>query len=522
MGEKIKVHEKALAHLSRGLYRSPASALRELISNAWDANATEVRVNTNYPNFYQVSVQDNGDGFTEDQFRNLMSGGIGNSEKRSEGPKLRHGREIIGRYGIGMLGIANFCGSFIIVSKTASGDAFKARVHLYDLAPERMDDDDPELVHEDIIQLDGEDKQLRVVNVGEFEILEIDPQDVEYGTQIVADDLHPTFTLGFQEAVSHEKFKPVPRKWEDGVKDVLSKEKTLQVIGDYWRFIWELACSCPVEYFSEEAVPDGLIADINKKLRSYNFAVFVDSRKIFKPVFLEGNADGYTSARVGPVREKVYGRNLRYEGYIVVQEGRQLQPDELRGILIRVKNIAVGFYDPSMLDYRRNEGPRSRWLTGEINVLEGMESALNVDRESFNRFHPQYRALQAHVHDLLSEEIFRIVYQKLERRSARKEKARGGRRDESLRNIVSASEKRSVVLKEVQLESKAPPVASVVTSGETIEIDLPDEDQIPTSKRMRKLAQAIIAIFEVAIQEKSQEAKRLKFSSLLTELLRKW
>ena|ERR1035437_2229971 len=59
---KIKVHERALAHLSRGLYRSPASALRELVSNAWDANATEVSIDTNYPHFFQLSVQDNGDG----------------------------------------------------------------------------------------------------------------------------------------------------------------------------------------------------------------------------------------------------------------------------------------------------------------------------------------------------------------------------------------------------------------------------------------------------------------------------
>jgi len=62
---KIKVHEKALAHLSRGLYRSPASALRELVSNAWDASATTVRVDTGAPNFTQLSVQDNGKGFTE-------------------------------------------------------------------------------------------------------------------------------------------------------------------------------------------------------------------------------------------------------------------------------------------------------------------------------------------------------------------------------------------------------------------------------------------------------------------------
>ena len=77
---KIKVHEKALAHLSRGLYRSPASALRELVSNAWDANATEVRIDTGVPTFSQVSVRDNGDGFTEEDFVRLMEGGIGNSD----------------------------------------------------------------------------------------------------------------------------------------------------------------------------------------------------------------------------------------------------------------------------------------------------------------------------------------------------------------------------------------------------------------------------------------------------------
>ena len=62
--------------------------------------------------------------------------------------------------------------------------------------------------------------------------------------------------------------------------------------------------------------------------------------------------------------------------------------------------MAVGYYDTSMLDYRINEGPRSRWLTGEIYVSEGLEDALNIDRDSFNKFHPQYRALQSYVHDM--------------------------------------------------------------------------------------------------------------------------
>src|SRR5690242_8824588 len=103
---KITLHEKALAHLSRGLYRSPASALRELVSNAWDANATEVHIDTSAPRFTRIAIRDDGDGFTEEEFARHMAGGIGNSEKRQSGVPLRCGRPTIGRLGIGMLGIA--------------------------------------------------------------------------------------------------------------------------------------------------------------------------------------------------------------------------------------------------------------------------------------------------------------------------------------------------------------------------------------------------------------------------------
>jgi HSP90 family molecular chaperone len=124
---KIKVHEKALAHLSRGLYRSPASALRELVSNAWDADATTVTINTNYPNFYQLSIEDDGTGFSKSDFEQLMQGGIGNSQKRPE-LKLINDRPVIGRFGIGMLGIAQICGAFVVTSKPKDGsEGFRAR-----------------------------------------------------------------------------------------------------------------------------------------------------------------------------------------------------------------------------------------------------------------------------------------------------------------------------------------------------------------------------------------------------------
>lgn len=139
----IRVHEKALAHLSCGLYRSPASWLRELVSNAWDANATRVLISTNYPQFTQIAVQDNGRGFTKSDFERLMEGGIGNSEKRSVHENLIHNRPVIGRLGIGLLGIAQICGSFAVSSAREGGEPFRARVQLYDLIRERLDVNDP-------------------------------------------------------------------------------------------------------------------------------------------------------------------------------------------------------------------------------------------------------------------------------------------------------------------------------------------------------------------------------------------
>uniref|UniRef100_UPI00147A9275 ATP-binding protein n=1 Tax=Escherichia coli TaxID=562 RepID=UPI00147A9275 len=89
---------------------------------AWDANATLVTIDTNYPNFFQLVVQDNGDGFAREEFERLMEGGIGNSEKRVDERQLKFGRPIIGRLGIGMLGIAQICGSFVVMSRPRQGE----------------------------------------------------------------------------------------------------------------------------------------------------------------------------------------------------------------------------------------------------------------------------------------------------------------------------------------------------------------------------------------------------------------
>jgi hypothetical protein len=401
---KIKVHEKALAHLSRGLYRSPASALRELVSNAWDANATTVNISTNSPLFHQLSVQDNGDGFSKDEFVDLMAGGIGNSAKRVSGSQPKFKRPIIGRLGIGMLGIAQICGSFRVTSIPRQGDPFRAQIHLYDMLKERLDSDDSGLVTTE----DSHGESLRTVDVGEYKFeLQFDPSGVSRGTTIASDDINPIFISSFQETLKDSP-KP-PLDWAGALK-IMSRTNSLQELGDYWRLLWELAAACPVPYLSNRAVPHSLVMEDQARLESYRFKVVVDGIRLFKPVNLRGNKGGYTTRKIGPKKVRVYGKDLAYHGYIAVQEGVQLKPDELRGIMIRIKNVGIGYYDQTMLDYRFNQGPRSRWLTGEIYVDEGLEDALNIDRDSFNRFHPEFKEIQEHIHQILKDEIFPAVY----------------------------------------------------------------------------------------------------------------
>jgi hypothetical protein len=504
---KIQVHEKALAHLSRGLYRSPASALRELVSNAWDANASVVRINTNYPNFLQLSIQDNGRGFTKEEFKNLMEGGIGNSQKRSEDTPST--RPVIGRLGIGLLGIAQICPSFTISSATSKGEGFRARVVLYDLLKKKLDNND------DTIVASGE------VLIGTYEFdKEFKPDKAKPGTLIIGDDIHPTFTKAFRDSLKFEKFKKPPLDWSKALK-IASGVHSLQELGDYWRLLWELSACCPLPYISASALPSSLIAEDQQRLEGYGFKVLVDGIQLAKPVHLRGNPGGYTTKRIKHRTQKVYGNDLSFHGYIAVQEGLQLKPDELRGILIRIKDVAIGYYDQSMLDYRINEGPRSRWITGEIFVDQGLEDALNIDRDSFNRFHPEFRAIQEYVHTFLQREIFPVVYQNIEKRSAVRDDTKSKARKAQLARVLTKAADKPVSLS-YSAEEDVRPKVTLRGKEDRAKVIVPDPETLDTKKKNRQLASSILTIFEMAMRERDLESQREAFRRLLLDLLSGW
>src|SRR5436305_15118687 len=84
----LATDQRVLARITDGIYRQPSSALRELISNAYDADASEVIISTDAPRFKQISVRDDGLGLSPKVLAHLVEQTGGSPKRTGEGKEL--------------------------------------------------------------------------------------------------------------------------------------------------------------------------------------------------------------------------------------------------------------------------------------------------------------------------------------------------------------------------------------------------------------------------------------------------
>lgn len=99
----------AVQHLGVGLYKQLPQALAELITNSWDADATEVKISINYRE-KTISVFDNGNGMTHDELNSNFLRVAKNRRSNEKTDLSPSGRKVTGKKGLGKLalfGIAN-------------------------------------------------------------------------------------------------------------------------------------------------------------------------------------------------------------------------------------------------------------------------------------------------------------------------------------------------------------------------------------------------------------------------------
>lgn len=197
-GKVAKAHlstdERVLARITDGIYRQPASALRELIANAYDADATEVHIQTDAPRFEKITIRDNGNGLSIEAMTRLINH-IGGSPKRTaEGVELgisnavdQHlspkGRRLIGKIGIGLFSVAQLTRHFYIISKTKGTDyRLMAEVFLKNYTEDEIAQ----------IEAQGKTGRNRAIDTGEVRIISKPANDKNaHGTEIILEDLRP-------------------------------------------------------------------------------------------------------------------------------------------------------------------------------------------------------------------------------------------------------------------------------------------------------------------------------------------
>ena len=185
---KLQASDRVIARVTDGIYRQPASALRELISNAWDADATQVTILTDAPRFSRIYVRDDGLGMSHETLARLIKEIGGSAKRRPEGQKLGvtnptdnerspGGRQIIGKIGIGLFSVSQLSRKIEIITKP-KGERYRlfAEVRLRTYSEDHDED------------VFAEDNDTFIS--GEVFIRRENADDIDaHGTDIILDDI---------------------------------------------------------------------------------------------------------------------------------------------------------------------------------------------------------------------------------------------------------------------------------------------------------------------------------------------
>lgn len=492
----IKTDERVIARVTDGIYRQPGSAIRELISNAYDADATRVIIKSDAPRFERISIEDDGIGMTTKTLAHMLVH-IGGSAKRheigqdlgitdSENPLLSpSGRKLIGKIGIGIFSVAQLTHTFQIITKT-KGDNFRtvATVALKQYSDETSKGKSKS----------AEDKY----ESGKVNIWREKAKDVEtHGTTIILTNIKPQTrdTLRSKEIWSaidqsednsvldeHQIMEPpkyhigrvdssgqllkknkgqsanIP--WIDSDSSEVAFQKLVECVWDemkfsnpnpklenlfdyYLQMIWQVSLSIPIPYvyghlfdmdlaswsetFQLANEPKGSakaltlkqgtsireILNLEEDSTKNKFDVFFDDLKLFRPIKFKGLPNSGHAIKkplifFGKCREEfksysydLSGGALDFEAYLFWTP--KIVPTEHRGSLIRINGASGTLFDPSFMRYQVSEQIRLRQITCEIFIHEGFDSALNIDRESFNYAHPHAVYLTRWLHSALRQ-----------------------------------------------------------------------------------------------------------------------
>jgi len=490
----LQTDDRVLARVTDGIYRQPASALRELISNAFDADATEVIIDTDAPTFRFMKISDNGHGMDDEALARLIYH-IGGSSKRTtvgaeigttaktDPNKSPKGRKLIGKIGIGLFSVSQLTSHFQVITKVKGADHrlfADVTLQTYSETGEPSDGtfesghvqvravptDDRDAHGTEIVLLNVRPRARDILRSRDRWDEFFAPADPDPADTADAKVAPPPYHVGFAELTRDYDMPPLYRAeprlpWASTdpseqrmsllfnavanlVEGDRDRPELAKSVDQYLSTIWALSLSAPVEYLERhpfdlgadevlafklsntgrgraepvtlapgQSVRDALGLKAGEADPAGTFKVFIDEVQLKRPISYrywpkerQGVPKpllfvGSYTPDLSSVSKTVRGGDLAFEGYLFWNP--KVVPKENTGVLVRINGASGANFDDTFMKYQVSEQTRLAQTTSEIFVSQGLDAALNIDRESFNFAHPHYQILSNWVHRALRQ-----------------------------------------------------------------------------------------------------------------------
>lgn len=385
---EIVVASRIVDYLSSGLYRTPAACLKELVNNAYDANATKVSVFIK-PDADRIVIEDDGEGMTREEFQKHFSH-VSESHKRDESETTASGRPKIGLIGIGFIAANEICDQIEVVStKKGSHQLLRVRVNF-----EEMRKDASLRRRDDARGIAKADYQGEVTDEAErdahYTWLFLSRIRGEANRTIMASARRARgggsalslygLPVGDALAIFHD---PDLDNWSK--------------LDAYSENLVYIGLNVPVQYYPgwypEKARRQ--LEPFEEEVRRLGFTVTVDGAELRKPIVFR------KPERLLCERFEFEGKHVSAKGYFYAQR-KGLRPTNLQGLLLRIRHAAVGEYDPTFWEFPPEEARLFQsWTSSEIWADSRLEDAMNIDRRTLRITHPAYVELQSALHEHL-------------------------------------------------------------------------------------------------------------------------
>jgi predicted nuclease of predicted toxin-antitoxin system len=343
--KKITVDKRIITILSGSTYNNFPKALKEIITNSYDADASEVKISVDVKG-ETITVEDNGHGMSESDFDFYLRIA---GKTRSTREFTLSGRKRIGQFGVGFLSVFPFCRTYNIES-TKKGSA--------------------EIIFASI-------PNHKFIEEDQKSLTDIEEIPIQGGKRIDNSQMNKQFTK-----IKLVGFTRLAKDFFKHAYQVSRRRETILNFPPIDRLRWELCEDLPIDFDSHSELSEKFSYKSNLPFR-----VYLDSnekhllRNVHAKNILETHKGEFET--IGKIKFK----------YFIATDYKPVKPVEARHLKMRNFNVGVGARTTFGVGLEGRTYARLAHITGEVHFVDGMNDLINVARDNFN-FSPDYEELQ--------------------------------------------------------------------------------------------------------------------------------